>query len=94
MTTFLMFGSYSSESLKNISEERTDKAKELVKKYRGDIKAGYAMLGEYDLLLIVDLPNKEAAMKVSVGLNKLLDIAFTTAPAITMREFDKLMKEV
>ena len=54
----------------------------------------FAMLGEYDLLFIAELPGAEAAMQFSVGLSKLTGIAFTTCPAVTVAEFDKLMAGV
>jgi hypothetical protein len=48
------------------------------------------MLGEKDLLLIVDLPSTEQAMKTSVALSRMLGIGFTTAPAVSIEAFDKL----
>jgi uncharacterized protein with GYD domain len=89
-----MFGKYSASSIKEISAERTVKSGALIKSLGGEIKSGYALLGKYDLILIIDFPNKEQAMKASVALNKLLGISFSTAPAVTLEEFDKLMEEV
>jgi uncharacterized protein with GYD domain len=88
--TFCMFGKYSSKSVKEISAERTVKASALFEAVGGKVKAGYALLGETDLLLIVELPGVEEAMKASVELNKLLGISFTTAPAVSMEKFDQL----
>lgn len=94
MATFLMFGKYSGEAVKKISAARTDQTVKLAKKHQGDIKAMYALLGDYDLLFIVDLPGVELAMQFSVALSKLTGIAFTTSPAVTVAEFDKLMAGV
>ena len=94
MTTLIMFGNYSTESVKEISSERTDLSEKVIKKFNGRVKAGYALLGEVDLLLIVDFPNRKQAMKASVALNKLLGISFTTQPAVTFDEFDRLMEDV
>jgi uncharacterized protein with GYD domain len=92
MATYLMFGKYSQDSIKQISIKRTEKAKELIKKNGGEIKSGYALLGKSDLVLIVDLPDLEQAIKTSVALSKLLGISFSTAPAVSMDVFDKLME--
>ena len=92
MATFVMLGKYSLTSVKGISEERTDKAAAVIKKNGGKLRDGYIMLGETDLVLIVELPNAEQAMKTSVALTELTGISFTTAPAVTLKEFDKLMK--
>ena len=94
MTTFFLFGKYSAKSIKEISSERTVKAKALIEKFGGKIQSGYALLGKYDIILIIDFPNNEQAMKASVALTKLLGISFATAPAVTMEQFDEMMGEL
>ncbi len=91
MSTFLMFGNYNHHSIKEISTDRTTKANQLIEDNGGSVKSGYALLGETDLVLIVDFPSNENALKASVGLAKLLGVSFTTAPAVSMAEFDQLV---
>lgn len=91
MALFIMCGKYSAEGVKGISAQRTKEALAVFKKFGGDIKAMYAMLGEKDLLLVAELPDVAAAMQASVALSKLTGIAFSTSPAVTVEEFDKLM---
>lgn len=91
MATYLMFGRYSLSAVKEISAERTEKAAAVVKKHGGEVKGGYALLGKDDLVLIVDLPDTEAVMKTSIALSKLLGISFTTAPAVSIEDFDRMM---
>ena len=90
MATYFMFGKYSSEALKGVSAERSKKAAELIKGAGGEIKSMYALLGEHDLVLIVELPSVEKAINASVALTKQTGIAFSTMPAITVADFDKL----
>ena len=92
MTTYIMFGKFSIGAVKEISAERTKKSAAIVESYGGKAKALYALLGETDVLAIVDFPGLEEAMKASVELTKLLGISFTTSPAVTVEEFDKLFK--
>lgn len=94
MATYLMFGKYSQESVKQISAERTDDAIALIRKNGGELKSGYALLGKTDLVLVVELPDNEQAMKTSVGLSRMLGISITTAPAVSFESFDKMMAEV
>jgi uncharacterized protein with GYD domain len=94
MATFFMFGRYSSEALKGMSAKRTKEAESLIKKLGGKVESMYALLGEKDLLFISTFPGIEQAMKASVALSKMTGISFTTLPAITVEEFDKLMTEV
>lgn len=90
MSTYIMFGKYSVDSVKQISAERTQKATKLIADNGGSVKSGYALLGKPDLVFVVDFPSNKDAMKTSVGLAKLLGISFTTAPAVSMEEFDQL----
>ncbi|MCD6219071.1 GYD domain-containing protein [Candidatus Calescamantes bacterium] len=91
METFLLFGKYSQEALKGISSSRTQQAQTLMEKLGGKIKEIYALLGEFDLLLIVELPGIEEAMKASVSLAQTTGISFTTSPALSVERFDQLM---
>ena len=91
MATYVLFGKYSVEGIKGISPARTDQALAVIKKHGGELKAGYALLGEVDLVAIVDLPDTAHAMQASKELTETLGISFTTAPAVTIEEFDKLM---
>jgi uncharacterized protein with GYD domain len=93
MPIFLMFGKYTSEALKGISPDRTDKAVELIKKNGGKVISMYAVLGEHDLVFTLDFPDAEKALAASVALNKLTGISFTTSPVVEVEKFDKLMTE-
>jgi len=93
MTTYILFGKMSVNAVKDISSVRTMKAVTIVEKYGGRIQAVYALLGGADVLAIIDFPGMNEAMKASVELTKLLGIAFSTSPAMTIDEFDKLAEK-
>jgi len=93
MPIFMMFGKYSTEALKGISPERTDKAVELIKKNGGKVISMYAVLGQHDLVLTLDFPDSEKALATSVALNKLTGISFATSPVVEVEKFDKLIAE-
>ena len=90
MATFFMFGKYSADALKSISAERTEKVVDIVKQGGGEVKSMHALLGDRDLVLIVELPSTEDALKASIAISKLSGIAFSTVAAISVEEFDKL----
>ena len=90
MATFFLFGKYSAGSLKAISARRTQAVSSTVKKLGGELKGAYALLGEHDVVLIVELPGMEQAMKCSLALAKQTGVSITTAPAIPIEQFDKL----
>ena len=90
MTTFIMKGKYSAESVKKISKGRTVDAIKIIKQGKGKLVAAYAVMGETDLLFITEFPGIGEAMKASIALNKKLGISFATLPAVKVDEFDKL----
>ena len=94
MATYFMFGSYSQDSVRKISAKRTDETKQLIEKLGGKLTAAYALLGEKDLVLIVDLPNTEQAMKTSVALSRMLGVGFSTLPAVSVETFDKITEDL
>ena len=93
MATYVMFGKYSLSAVKGISAARTNKVVGLVKKLGGKVDGMYALLGEKDLIFIVTLPGIKEAMKASVAFTKATGIGFTTYPAVSVAEFDKIMKK-
>ena len=90
MATFVMLGNYTSEAVKGISEKRTESAKAIIEDGGGKVVAAYALLGDIDLVFVLDFPSVEDAMKASLELTKLTGISFTTSPAISVEAFDKL----
>ena len=57
-----MFGKYSSESLNTMSSERTDKAVTLITKFGGQVNSMYTLLGDQDIVLIVEFPDLEQVL--------------------------------
>ena len=94
MPIFLMFGRYSSEAIKDISPDRTEKAREIIQENDGKIISMYAVMGEHDLVFTIDFPDADKAMATSVALHKLTGIHFTTSPVVEVEHFDRLMGEV
>lgn len=85
-----MCGKYNPGSLQEISPDRTEKAKDLVEDNGGTVKAAYALLGDIDLLFVVNFASIKNVVKTSVDMGNLLNISFSTYPAMTVEEFDKL----
>ncbi len=93
MSIFLMFGKYSSEAVKNISSDRTEKAREVIRKNGGKIISMYAVMGEHDLVFTIDFPDANKAVATSAGLYKLTGIHFSTSAVVDVEQFDKLIGE-
>ena len=94
MATFFISGIYSSEAIEGISAGRTNDAEKMIEQFGGKVNAMYALMGEVDLVLIVDFPDFKKAMQASASLSKLTGISFSSAPAVSVAEFDQLMSAV
>lgn len=90
MATFFMFGNYSRDAMKGIAAKRTAKAEELISGFGGKMRSVYALLGQYDLVIIADLPGIQEAMHASVEIGRETGISFTTSPAIPVASFDTM----
>lgn len=91
MTTFFMMGKYSADSIREMSPVRTEKAVKLIEELGGEVTSMYALAGGYDLVLIVTLNRLETAMRASLGLTLLTGINFSTFPAVSVEDFDKII---
>ena len=90
MAKFVMLGKYTQGSMEGISASRTDQAGEVVRENGGEVIGMYALLGAFDLILFVELPDVETAMQVSLRLTRLTGIGFLTSPAVDVETFDTL----
>jgi len=91
MAKFLMLGKYSADAIKGITASRTKKVTDAIKKSGGKVNSMYALLGRYDLAFVIDFPSVKDALRASIAVTKITGIGFTTSPAITIEEFDKLI---
>ena len=89
MSTYFLFGKYTQDALKKIAPDRTRKAINTIQKFGGRVKSVYALLGNNDLVFIVNLPNPAQATLVSIELTKMTGISFSTSVAIPVDENER-----
>jgi len=92
MALYLMLGNYTNPSMHGIKTTRTKEAVGIIEKNNGQVVSMYAMLGQFDVVLIVNLPGNREAMEVSVGLSKVTGIHFNTGPVIPIERFDEMVE--
>ena len=91
MSTYIMFGKYTTEGFANMSPERTEKIIDIINDHEGEIHKMYATLGQFDLLFLVDFPSNEKAVHASITVSKYSGISFTTSPALPVEMFDEMI---
>ena len=89
-----MLGKYTLSGMSRVSAARTHVVEEIVNKFGGELTTIYALMGDWDLAVIVDFPDNESAMKSAVALRKYTDIIFSTYPAVSIDDFDKSVTDM
>jgi len=84
MITCFMFGNYTTESLQRISADRTKEAVIQLQELGGKVKSMYALLGDQDLIFIVDFPDVNTAIKASVALTNLIGVPSNGAIMVSL----------
>jgi len=90
MAKYFMFGKYSADAVKGLSPQRTKLVVDIIEKAGGRVSSMYVLLGKYDLAFVADFPGTAEVMKASIAITKATGIGITTAPAITVEEFDRI----
>ncbi len=97
MAHFLLQGSYSPEAWKALvskPENRIEVVRPIIESLGGKVESGYFCFGEYDIFLVVELPDNVSAAAFSVAI--AAGGAFTTQKTtilITSEEAIEAMKK-
>jgi len=70
---------------------RLDAAKAAYRKAGGELKAFYLTMGQYDMVVIAELPNDEAVATIALGLGAAGNIRTETSRAFTEAEYRKIV---
>ena len=96
MATYISFIQYTQQGLQKIKESpgRLDQAKKAYEAAGGKLKDFYLVMGEYDIVVVADLPNDDAAAKLALSLGAAGNIRTRTSRAFTEAEFRKLVQSL
>jgi uncharacterized protein with GYD domain len=92
MPTYISMLRYTQQGISAIKNApaRIDAAKEAYRKAGGELKALYLTLGQYDLVVIADMPNDEAVARMALALGSQGNIRSETMRAFSETEFRKI----
>lgn len=97
MARYLLQGAYTSEAwaslLKN-PQDRTQAASRLVESVGGTLESAYLTFGEYDFVIIMDMPDNMSAAAASMVLSAGGAVkAVRTTPLMTIEEGIEAMRK-
>ncbi len=89
MPTYISFASYTDQGIRNVkdSPKRLDATKDLVKDLGGELKQFYLTMGAYDIVVVLELPGDDAAVKFALSVSSLGNVRTTTVKAFTEAEY-------
>ncbi len=93
MQTYFMFGYYTPSSVKEINEDRTENAVNIIQGNGGKVKSMHALFGEIDLVFVVEFDDNKQAAQTSLRLSRVTGITFKTTPAFSIDDFDRIASE-
>lgn len=93
MSTYIVLGKFTHQGIQTIkdSPKRRAMARELAKSLGGEIRQAYVTMGQYDLVVVAELPNDEAAAKLAFQVGMQGNLSTQTLPAFDEAETDKLI---
>jgi len=94
MAYYVILSTLTDDGRKTIKEqpERILEVNKELEKMGIKVREQYAVLGPYDFVNIVEAPNNEAVMKMSVELGSRGSVHLLTLPAIPVEELIKKLK--
>lgn len=95
MPTFMCFLNWTDQGVRNLKDlpKRREAVKGQIEKLGGRLLSAYVTTGQYDVVLIADMPNGEAMTKVAIWLSLQGNVRTTTVRAFMPEEFFKLAAE-
>jgi len=96
MPTYISLVQYTSKGIEAIKEspKRLDAARKAFEAAGAKLKDFYLVMGEYDIVIVVDAPNDEAVAKVSLTLASKGMVRTHTFRAFTEAEYRKLVSSL
>ena len=96
MATYVSLVRYTDQGIRNVKESATrlDAAKKLFQSAGGEIKQFYLAMGRYDILIVAEAPDDEAAARVTLSLGALGNVRTETLRVFTEGEFRKIVASI
>ena len=93
MPTFVTLAKWTDEGARNIkdSPKRRMAFEDRITTMGGKVKDAYLVMGEYDLVIVTELPDDETAAKLALGTAMQGNVRTVTMRAFGREEMDKII---
>ena len=96
MPTYVTLWKYTKDGLMDIKKtpQRFEIVKKIIEKAGGKLLSIYGLIGEYDLITVMELPDEKAAFSTILKICSTGRITSQTMTALSIDDFLKITKEV
>lgn len=93
MATYIMLLRFTEQGIKNIKESpaRVEAAKQAARDIGAEVKEFYAVIGQYDTVVVVEAPDDETVARMALALGSLGNVRTETLRAFTEDEYRKII---
>lgn len=93
MATYVSLINWTEQGIRNVkdSPKRLDAAKKALKELGGEVKAFYMTQGNFDALLISEVPNEDVLAKFLLKTGAAGNVRTTTVRAYSEQEYRNIM---
>jgi len=96
MQTYILLMKLTEQGIKDIKNapKRLELATQSLEAIGGKMIGFYAVMGEYDYVVIGEVPSDEVGMRFLLGLGVLGNVRTTTLTAFTREEFVRIVEKM
>ena len=96
MSHYILLLNWTDQGIRNVKDtiKRADAFRSYLEKKGGKLTDIFYTFGQYDLVMIVELPNDNEAMSVLLGTGSLGNIRSTTLKAFNLEETRKIVENI
>lgn len=95
METYLVLGKFTRQGIQNVREttQRSERFREIAEKFGVKVKEIYWLLGDYDVINIVEAPDGNALQALLVYVGAWGNVRTTTLRAFNKKEMDGILEK-
>jgi uncharacterized protein with GYD domain len=93
MATYVVLANFTDQGIRNVkdSPKRADAFKEMAKTFGVTVKELFWTQGRYDVVTVLDAPDEQAAMSLSLSLSALGNVRTETLRAYSAADITKIV---
>ena len=96
MNTYVTLYRFTEQGVQNIQglPKRMEKIREQFKAAGAEVKQFYALMGQYDTMIVAEAPNEEVIMKLNMMIDSMGNVTSQTMRAFNEAEFKKMLMDM